>query len=79
MNEADTGECISSVIRFERGADAALNLDPARLGWLDLASTPLAFLGSAFTPWILTVMALGKLVADQLPTTPSRLPASPAP
>jgi uncharacterized membrane protein len=44
----------------------------ARLGWLDLASTPLAFLGYAFTPWILTVLALGELVADQLPTTPSR-------
>ena len=48
----------------------------ARLGWLDLSSTPLAFLGYAFTPWILTVLALGELVADQLPTTPSRkLPA----
>jgi uncharacterized membrane protein len=48
----------------------------ARLGWLDLAASPLAFLGYAFTPWILTVLALGELVADQLPTTPSRtLPA----
>ena len=44
----------------------------ARLGWLDLAQTPLAFLGYAFTPWILTVFALGELVADKLPTTPSR-------
>jgi uncharacterized membrane protein len=44
----------------------------ARLGWLDLAQTPLAFLGYAFTPWILTVFALGELVVDQLPTTPSR-------
>ena len=44
----------------------------ARLGWLDLSSTPLAFLGYAFTPWILTVFALGELVTDQLPTTPSR-------
>jgi uncharacterized membrane protein len=48
----------------------------ARLGWLDLAATPLAFLGYAFTPWIMTVLALGELVADKLPTTPSRkLPA----
>ena len=48
----------------------------ARLGWLDLAASPLAFLGYAFTPWIMTVLALGELVADQLPTTPSRkLPA----
>jgi uncharacterized membrane protein len=44
----------------------------ARLGWLDLAQTPLAFLGYAFTPWILTVFALGELVVDKLPTTPSR-------
>jgi uncharacterized membrane protein len=44
----------------------------ARLGWLKLASTGFAFLGAAITPWILTVLALGELVADQLPSTPSR-------
>ena len=33
----------------------------ARLGWLNLSQTPLAFLGYAFTPWILTVLALGEL------------------
>jgi uncharacterized membrane protein len=44
----------------------------ARLGWLNLAPTSLAFLGYAFTPWILTALALGELVTDQLPTTPSR-------
>jgi uncharacterized membrane protein len=44
----------------------------ARLGWLDLTPTPLAFLGYAFTPWIMTVLALGELIADKLPTTPSR-------
>jgi uncharacterized membrane protein len=48
----------------------------ARLGYLNLSQTPLAFLGSAFTPWILTVLALGELVNDKRPTTPSRkLPA----
>ena len=36
----------------------------ARLGWLNLAPTVLAFLGAAITPWILTVLALGELVAD---------------
>ena len=41
-------------------------------GWLKLGGTGLAFLGSAVTPWILTVLALGELVADQLPATPSR-------
>jgi len=44
----------------------------ARAGWLNLTSTGFAFLGSAITPWILTALALGELVADQLPTTPSR-------
>jgi len=44
----------------------------ARLGRLNLASSGLAFLGYAFTPWILTLFALGELVTDQLPTTPSR-------
>jgi uncharacterized membrane protein len=44
----------------------------ARLGWLNLAPTGLAFLGYAFTPWVLTVLALVELVTDQLPTTASR-------
>ena len=44
----------------------------ARLGWLHLAPTSLAFLGYAFTPWIFTALALAELVTDQLPTTPSR-------
>ena len=44
----------------------------ARLGSLNLAPTSLAFLGYAFTPWIFTVLALGELVTDQLPSTPSR-------
>jgi uncharacterized membrane protein len=49
----------------------------ARLGWLDLAASPLAFLGYAFTPWIMTVLALGELVGDKLPTTPSRKQPAP--
>jgi uncharacterized membrane protein len=44
----------------------------ARLGWLKLASTPLAFLGYALTPWIFTALALVELVTDQLPSTPPR-------
>jgi uncharacterized membrane protein len=44
----------------------------AKIGWLNLAPTSLAFLGYAFTPWILTVLALAELVTDQLPSTPSR-------
>lgn len=44
----------------------------AYAGWLDIASTSLAFLGYTWTPWILTALALGELVTDQLPSTPSR-------
>jgi uncharacterized membrane protein len=44
----------------------------ARTGWLNVAPTSLAFLGYAFTPWILTLLALVELVTDQLPSTPSR-------
>ena len=45
----------------------------ARLGILPLGHTWLAFLGYAFTPYILTLMAIGELVNDKLPKTPSRL------
>ena len=44
----------------------------AHLGWLNVAPTSLAFFGYAFTPWVFTVLALGELITDQLPTTPSR-------
>jgi uncharacterized membrane protein len=44
----------------------------ARLGWLHLENTRLAFLGFAFTPYIFTLLAIGELIADQLPKTPSR-------
>ncbi len=44
----------------------------ARLGWIHLEGTWLAFLGFAATPYILTVLAIGELIADKLPKTPSR-------
>ena len=44
----------------------------ARLGWLHLENTWLAFLGSAITPYILSVLAIGELINDKLPKTPSR-------
>jgi uncharacterized membrane protein len=44
----------------------------ARLGWLHLENTWLAFLGSAVTPYILSVIAIGELINDKLPKTPSR-------
>lgn len=44
----------------------------ASRGLLDVSGTPLAFLGSAAAPWVLTLLALLELVADQSPRTPSR-------
>ncbi|MFN2445527.1 MAG: DUF4126 domain-containing protein [Vicinamibacterales bacterium] len=44
----------------------------ACLGRLDVSGSWLAFLGYAWTPWILTLLALGELITDQLPSTPSR-------
>src|ERR1700719_603111 len=45
----------------------------ARYGILRLDHSWLAFLGYAFTPYILTLIAIGELVNDKLPKTPSRL------
>src|ERR1700732_5389353 len=42
------------------------------LGWLHVGATSLAFLDYSWVRWILTVLALGELVTDQLPSTPSR-------
>src|SRR5438874_13476783 len=44
----------------------------ASLGWLPLAGTPLAFMGSVWAVGILTVLAFVELVIDQLPSAPSR-------
>ena len=44
----------------------------ARMGRLELDGSWLAFLGSAWTSWVFTVLALGELVTDQLPITASR-------
>jgi uncharacterized membrane protein len=44
----------------------------ARYGVLAVANTPLAFMGFKYTPIILTVLAIGELINDKLPKTPSR-------
>jgi len=44
----------------------------ARLGYLPLQGTSLAFLGDAATPYIFTLLAIGELINDKLPKTPSR-------
>jgi len=44
----------------------------AYLGWLPLHGTWLSFLGASITPYVTTALALGELVTDKLPATPSR-------
>jgi uncharacterized membrane protein len=44
----------------------------ARLGWLHLENTRLAFLGFAAAPYVFSGLAIAELIGDQLPKTPSR-------
>ncbi|MEO7113793.1 MAG: DUF4126 family protein [Polyangiaceae bacterium] len=44
----------------------------ANFGWLKVHGTPVAFLGNNITAYILSLLAIGELVADKLPRTPSR-------
>ena len=44
----------------------------ARLGFLNLDGSWLAFMGYAWTPWIFSALAIVEYVTDQLPSTPSR-------
>jgi uncharacterized membrane protein len=44
----------------------------AHLGWLPVGGTWAAFMGFAYTPFIVSLFALVELVTDQLPKTPSR-------
>jgi uncharacterized membrane protein len=68
------------VLAFVIGAIAGLRAltAPALMSWavrlrlLTLDGSWLAFLGFTWTPWILTLFALGEMVNDKLPQTPSR-------
>jgi uncharacterized membrane protein len=44
----------------------------AHRSWIDLHNTSLAFMGSAAAVVIFTLLGIGELVADQLPSTPAR-------
>jgi uncharacterized membrane protein len=45
----------------------------AHRNWLNLNNTPVSFMGSTAAVVIFTLLAIVELVADQLPSTPSRL------
>jgi uncharacterized membrane protein len=49
----------------------------ARSGVFEVAGTPVAFMGYRYSPAIFSLLALGELVTDKLPTTPNR--KTPAP
>ncbi len=49
----------------------------AYLGWLNLQASPFAFMGSKGAVTIFSLLALGELIADLLPTTPKRTAAPP--
>ena len=44
----------------------------ARLGWINLHGSLLAFMGSVWAVAIFTILAMVEFVVDQLPTTPPR-------
>jgi uncharacterized membrane protein len=44
----------------------------ARLNWLALGTTPFAFMGSTVAVAVFTLLALGELAGDLLPTAPNR-------
>jgi uncharacterized membrane protein len=44
----------------------------AHLGWLNLAGSPLAFMGSVWSVAIFSLLAVIELITDQLPSTPAR-------
>ena len=49
----------------------------AHLGWLHLAGSPLAFMGSVWAVAIFTILAIVELITDQLPKTPARTKPGP--
>jgi len=48
----------------------------AYLGWINLAGSPVAFMGSKWALGLFTLLALVEYVIDQLPSTPARTVAT---
>jgi uncharacterized membrane protein len=44
----------------------------ARLGWLHPENSWLSYINAPITPYIASILAIGELIADKLPKTPSR-------
>jgi uncharacterized membrane protein len=69
--------CIGVVAGLRSLTAPAVVAWAARLGWINLSSSPLASMSSAWAVGIFTLGALGEFIADQLPTTPARTTAVP--
>lgn len=76
-----TGLLLAFVIGFVAGLRSmtapAIVAWAAHLGWINLAGSPLAFMGATWVVVLFTIAALGEYVADQLPSTPARTTAGP--
>ena len=64
--------CIGVVAGLRSLTAPAVVAWAAHLGWINLHGSPLAFMGSPWAVGVFTVLALGELVADLLPSTPAR-------
>jgi uncharacterized membrane protein len=64
--------CIGLVAGLRSLTPPAVVAWAAHLGWVNLHGSPLSFMGSPWAVGVFTLLALGELVADQLPSTPSR-------
>jgi uncharacterized membrane protein len=53
-------------------ASPAVTSWAARMGLLAVSGTPMAFMGFKYMPIIFTLIAIGELINDKLPNTPSR-------
>ncbi|HEX3421239.1 MAG TPA: DUF4126 family protein [Candidatus Udaeobacter sp.] len=49
----------------------------AHLNWLNLHDSTLAFMGSTTAVAVFSVLAIGELIADKLPTAPKRIAPAP--
>ena len=64
--------CIGLVAGLRSLTAPAVVAWAAHLGWINLRDSPLAFMASPWAVGVFTILALGELVADQLPSTPAR-------
>lgn len=65
--------CLGALCGLRTFTPIALMSIAAHQGWVTLTGTPFAFLATTAALVITVVLALGEIVVDKLPKTPSRL------